>query len=151
MIHDKIYETAVVVCGNENTECFISNASSIFIRDHFIFESLTNQQTDDDLKDQILLSEACEKGHTNVVQLLLANNENISLCNSDRDTPLHVACEGSHAETVKLLLQLNANKSLCNSYGESPLDVARDGNHTDTVNLLMQNNEDASKSECVLL
>ncbi|VDI17822.1 Hypothetical predicted protein [Mytilus galloprovincialis] len=56
MIHDKIYKIAAVICVQHLPECFIKYAPSIFIRDNFIFESLTEIQEKDDLivllKDQ---------------------------------------------------------------------------------------------------
>ncbi|XP_071150630.1 uncharacterized protein [Mytilus edulis] len=41
MIHDKVHDMAAVVCGQHLIECFIKYSPSVFIRDHFIFESLT--------------------------------------------------------------------------------------------------------------
>ncbi|VDI08953.1 Hypothetical predicted protein [Mytilus galloprovincialis] len=56
MIHDKIYKMAAVICGQHLTECFIKYAPSVFIRDNFIFESITEVHGNCDLivlfKDQ---------------------------------------------------------------------------------------------------
>ncbi|XP_063412638.1 ankyrin repeat domain-containing protein 50-like [Mytilus trossulus] len=41
MIHDKVHDMAAVVCGQHLIECFIKYSPSVFIRDHFILESLT--------------------------------------------------------------------------------------------------------------
>ncbi|CAG2184812.1 unnamed protein product [Mytilus edulis] len=49
MIHDKIYKMAAVICGQHLTECFIKYAPSVFIRDNFIFESVTEVHENDDL------------------------------------------------------------------------------------------------------
>ncbi|CAG2190148.1 unnamed protein product [Mytilus edulis] len=55
-IHDKIYKMAAVICGQHLTECFIKYAPSVFIRDNFIFESITEVHGNCDLivlfKDQ---------------------------------------------------------------------------------------------------
>lgn len=47
IIHDRIYEMACIMCGKLLTECFIRFSSSACIRDHFIFESLTTNHTND--------------------------------------------------------------------------------------------------------
>ncbi|VDI68968.1 Hypothetical predicted protein [Mytilus galloprovincialis] len=56
IIHDKIYKMASVICGQHLTEFFIKYASSVFIRDNFIFESVREVHENDDLivlsKDQ---------------------------------------------------------------------------------------------------
>ncbi|CAG2251696.1 unnamed protein product [Mytilus edulis] len=49
MIHDKIYKMAAVICGQHLTECFIKYAPAIFIRDNFIFESVTKVHENDNL------------------------------------------------------------------------------------------------------
>ncbi|XP_063412588.1 uncharacterized protein LOC134695295 [Mytilus trossulus] len=49
MIHDKIYKMVAVICGQKLTECFINHAPSTFIRDYFIFKSISEMQTNDDL------------------------------------------------------------------------------------------------------
>ncbi|VDI71558.1 Hypothetical predicted protein [Mytilus galloprovincialis] len=49
MIHDKMYQLAAVICGQHLTGCFIKYAPAIFIRDHFIFESILKGKASDDL------------------------------------------------------------------------------------------------------
>ncbi|XP_076087982.1 uncharacterized protein LOC143058366 [Mytilus galloprovincialis] len=49
MIHDKIYKMAAVICGQHLTECFIKYAPAVFIRDNFIFESVTEVHENDNL------------------------------------------------------------------------------------------------------
>ncbi|XP_076088538.1 uncharacterized protein LOC143058950 [Mytilus galloprovincialis] len=260
MIHDKIYKMAAIICGQQLTECFIKYTPSVFIRDHFIFESVTEVQTNDDLivisKDQeeeyferllcdlkqhvitstfhnsqlifksfiekfiiffgrnddakALLNKlevvvgvisrddeqqiyrlmstfsttplieaaaggyfeivkflivdincdvnkcdsygsrtgrsalhmASEKGHLDVVQLLLKNNAEVSRCNEVLESSLFVACNRGHTDIVRQLLQGKADVNQCNCYRESPLGVACKGGHTDIVKLLLMNNAD---------
>ncbi|CAC5410070.1 unnamed protein product [Mytilus coruscus] len=49
LIHDIIYKMAAIICGNHLTECFIRYAPTVFIRDHFIFESIIEASANDDL------------------------------------------------------------------------------------------------------
>ncbi|XP_063412587.1 uncharacterized protein LOC134695294 [Mytilus trossulus] len=229
MIHGKIYKMAAIICGQQLTECFIKYTPSIFIRDHFIFESVTEVLTNDDLivisKDQeeeyferllcdlkqhvitstfhnsqlifrsfienfisflvrsddakALLKKlevvvgvisrdneqqliklmstfcttplievaaesplflACDRGHKDIVELLLENNSDVSKCNIYKDSPLYAACQRGRTDIVKLLLQSDANVSECYSDGVSPLVVACKEGHTETLELLLQNN-----------
>ncbi|CAC5407367.1 unnamed protein product [Mytilus coruscus] len=43
MIHDKIYETAAVICGNRFKDIFIKYSSSTFIRDYYRFKSIPTE------------------------------------------------------------------------------------------------------------
>ncbi|VDI12122.1 Hypothetical predicted protein [Mytilus galloprovincialis] len=49
MIHDMIHKLAVIICGQKLTECFIKHVSSVFIRDYFIFKSVTDAPVNDDV------------------------------------------------------------------------------------------------------
>ncbi|XP_063412766.1 uncharacterized protein LOC134695444 [Mytilus trossulus] len=56
MIHDKIYKMAAAICGQHLPESFIKYATPEFIKNHFIFKSITEIQEKEDLivllKDQ---------------------------------------------------------------------------------------------------
>ena len=58
MIHDKIQEMAAAICGQRRPVCFIKFSSSLFIRDHFIFKSVMEEQQTDDV---IVLSKDTEE------------------------------------------------------------------------------------------
>ncbi|XP_052080990.1 uncharacterized protein LOC127718961 isoform X2 [Mytilus californianus] len=60
MIHEKMHQLAAVICGQHLTECFIKYAPIIFIRDQFIFESISKGKASDYL---ILLSEDKEENY----------------------------------------------------------------------------------------
>ena len=47
---------------------------------------------------------AAEKGHTAVLEALLAAGADITIGTSDNDTPLHMACYGGHTDCVKIIL-----------------------------------------------
>ncbi|XP_071150605.1 putative ankyrin repeat protein RF_0381 [Mytilus edulis] len=49
IINDKMYAMAAVICEQHLTDCFIKYASSVFIRDHFVFESITEVDINTDL------------------------------------------------------------------------------------------------------
>jgi serine/threonine-protein phosphatase 6 regulatory ankyrin repeat subunit B len=79
------------------------------------------------------------------VKVLLEAKADVSSCDNDGWTPLHLAAEQGHVETVKVLLEANAdiNISAC---GDTPLSLAQGGNLTGIVALL----ESAStQAQCV--
>src|SRR3989338_796501 len=70
---------------------------------------------------------ACQSGHHQVVEILLAagaSKESLTKCVS---TPLHVACEGGHNQAVELLLAAGVNKETLNYSRRKPIDVAGTG------------------------
>ena len=80
-----------------------------------LIQCLKVSKTWKDLAEKFLLTrwkgkmlEACEKGHTEIVQLLLetCNNEESRL----NMTPLMIACKYGHKETVKLLLDVSSKQ-----------------------------------------
>ncbi|CAG2242247.1 unnamed protein product [Mytilus edulis] len=72
------------------------------------------------------LNTASDKGHTDIVKLLLEKNPNVDLCNKDGWSPLNTASKRGDTNIVKLLLEKDANVDLCNNDGLSPLNTASD-------------------------
>src|SRR5438045_5390865 len=71
---------------------------------------------------QTPLSWAADKGHVDVVKLLLNANANIEAADKYVRTPLSWAAEKGHVDVVKLLLNANANiEATDNEYGRTPL------------------------------
>ena len=98
-------------------------------------------QTDNRDTSSTPLFMACQKGHTEVVRLLLAH-DGIAV-NRARlvggTTSLYVACLKGHTEVVRLLLahdRIDVNKALT-SDGATPLLIACQISHTEVVRLLL--------------
>lgn len=105
---------------------------------------------------------SCDRGHIEIVKLLLQNNANVSKCNRDGQSPLHAVCTDRYCDTylcylahsepqnymdqynrhlayleiVKLLIAWNADVTKCDKRGQTPLDVARVAVCSETVALL---------------
>jgi ankyrin repeat protein len=45
---------------------------------------------------------ACDKGHIDIVNILLKCNSNVNLCDNNGYTPLHVACDKGHIDIVNI-------------------------------------------------
>ena len=83
---------------------------------------------------QTALYFACENGHTEVAQYLLANGASVEL----GEKPLIAAVRYSHYACVKLLLQYQADANGTNSKLESPMSVALQKNHYPIILSLIQ-------------
>uniref|UniRef100_A0A6B2LTW9 Uncharacterized protein n=1 Tax=Arcella intermedia TaxID=1963864 RepID=A0A6B2LTW9_9EUKA len=55
------------------------------------------------------MSLACENGHSNIVQYLIAMKANIESPSMSGSTPLFYACEFNRVDVVKYLLEMKAN------------------------------------------
>ena len=73
------------------------------------------------------LHRAAIKGHTQIIQLLIANGADV---NAKHDafgtTPLHYAAEEGHKKIAELLITKGANVNLLDRFKKTPLDYATD-------------------------
>lgn len=90
-----------------------------------------------------VLHEACLKGHTEVVELLIYFGSNVNDTTNNGNTPLCAACENGHYDTVKFLLGLKdqtlnrcVDTTIKHENGWSVLHVACLIGHTEVVKLL---------------
>ncbi len=88
--------------------------------------------------NQTCLHLASEKGHTDVVKILLEKGANIQSKTNDEDTCLHLAIKHGHIDVVQILAQ---NKWLIAEQNKDkffPLGLATKVNHIEVVNYLLQ-------------
>ncbi|RYP70200.1 hypothetical protein DL771_005587 [Monosporascus sp. 5C6A] len=89
-------------------------------------------------KGQTPLSWAAEKGHKEIVQLLLDKGAEIDAKDSNSRTPLSWAAEKGHKEIVQLLLDKGAEiDSKDKIYSQTPLSWAARNRHKEIVQLLL--------------
>lgn len=67
---------------------------------------------------------AAQKGHLDVVKILLTSGVSVKSCNRKGMTALHYAAQGSNLEFVRYLLKKGANKDVKNKAGKSAVDLA---------------------------
>lgn len=68
-------------------------------------------------KRQTALHIAVNKGHVDVVKVLLKLGAHTNLQDSEGDTPIHDAISKEKDQIIELLLEANADLSLCNNNG----------------------------------
>ncbi|MHC4464267.1 MAG: ankyrin repeat domain-containing protein [Planctomycetota bacterium] len=81
---------------------------------------------------------AAEKGHKDVVELLVAKGADIGAKDTDGDTPLHSAAGADHRDVAELLIANGADLNVKNNDGRTPLDVALSQRHNDIAKLLVE-------------
>ncbi|KAF2356382.1 Ankyrin repeat-containing domain [Trinorchestia longiramus] len=69
---------------------------------------------------------AADRGHTEVVDLLLTNGAEVNARDDSGQTPLHYAASCGHVAVVSLLLQRGADPSMCDDDDFTPRQVADD-------------------------
>ncbi|XP_046562349.1 ankyrin repeat domain-containing protein 50-like [Haliotis rubra] len=81
---------------------------------------------------------AAEKGHTEVVQLLVSKGAGVSLVDGYGENILHWASVGGHVETVRYVLSLNIVDIDSRGWKKrTPVMVAAEKGHTEVVQLLV--------------
>ncbi|OUM63784.1 hypothetical protein PIROE2DRAFT_20631 [Piromyces sp. E2] len=82
---------------------------------------------------------ACEKGHYDIVELLLNHKANTESKNCDLNTALLIACDKGYEPIVKLLLAHKANRNSRNRFGFTPYFMALKRGHPSIANLIRSN------------
>ncbi|XP_067669744.1 putative ankyrin repeat protein RF_0381 [Haliotis asinina] len=83
--------------------------------------------------------------HSDVVELLVKEDANVTLVDDHKNTVLHYACRGGDIETVEFVISLNAVGINSKGYKTgTPLMVAAQHGHRKVVELLLRNGGNAS-------
>ncbi len=86
------------------------------------------------------LLEAIDKGHTNIVDLLIQYGSNFNRIDFDLgNSPLIVAVIKNNIDIVKILLNLGSDKTVINGQNKTAADIALEHNYTNIYRLLTAN------------
>ena len=90
---------------------------------------------------------AAEKGHLDMVQLLLHNGAKVDKADKDGNTPLKIAARHGNLDIVRTLISEGADFEMANGSGITPLTTAAGSGHLDVVKFLVHSGADVNKSE----
>lgn len=90
---------------------------------------------------------ACDKGHLDIVHLLLQSGADKDAKTHQNMTPLHCACSAGHFDVIRALLQYGADKDAKNRDGWAPIHYAADEGHLNIVQLLVDNGADKNAKD----
>ncbi|XP_043230829.1 ankyrin-3-like [Amphibalanus amphitrite] len=88
-----------------------------------------------------------EKGHTDIMKLLIARGCSVNQLDSTGHSPLHSAALLGHTAAVRLLLKHRAAPNTRNAHRQTPLHAAADGNRLDITRLLLDAGADPNVSD----
>lgn len=92
-----------------------------------------------DVEDYTALHHAADKGHTDIVRLLLSTKTAIVDCVSrSKITPLWLASSNGHSNAVSLLIENKANIEISDLEGQTPLWKAAENGNYSVVELLIK-------------
>ena len=85
----------------------------------------------------LLLFAACQKGHEEVVRLLVEEaNAEVNKVNGNNQTPINIAAYKGHLGVVRFLLSKGADCTIKDQWGDTPLASARAEGHAEVAALL---------------
>jgi len=100
-----------------------------------------NQATNDGASSLLIAS---QKGHCDVVQVLLSARANVNQAMNNGRSSLFIASKRGHCEVVQVLLCANAEVNALTATGLSGLMVASHHGHKSIVKLLLEHQADAN-------
>ncbi|XP_065901976.1 CARD- and ANK-domain containing inflammasome adapter protein-like isoform X2 [Dysidea avara] len=84
------------------------------------------------------LHTAANRGHAEVVELLIRLGADVSAVEKNQSSPLHIAASYGHVEVVELLIRLGADVSAVDKNQHTPLHIAAFNGRIEVVELLIR-------------
>ena len=81
---------------------------------------------------------ASQKGHLEIIKVLIAAGADMIKSDNNGVTPLHIASQNGHLEIVKFLVRINGIEVVnqADDNGDTPLTAAIDSEHLEIINVL---------------
>lgn len=88
--------------------------------------------------EQVLSYKACQRGHGDVINILLSKGADVNLCRKDGLGPLHIASINEHVSLVELLLIKGADVNICDKEGYTAFAYASEKGYESIKQLLQE-------------
>jgi ankyrin repeat protein len=119
------------ICGFHVTTKYLINEHSLDINARGVY------------KESTPLHQASDKGHVEVVRVLLEHGADVTAQNEDELTPLHRASRSGREEIVRVLLEHGADPAARDKNRMTPLHWASARGHVEVARILLERSEDA--------
>ena len=129
-----LFLTDELVLFNAADEGDLANVREIIKRNENVNLDFRNGQKD----AKTPLHAAAQKGHLQVVIVLIEAGGSIDVEDKFGYTPLYLASLEGHTDVVKYLIGQNADLNAWENYGRSPLWIASFEGHQDIVEMLIR-------------
>ncbi|XP_017596199.1 PREDICTED: ankyrin repeat and death domain-containing protein 1B isoform X8 [Corvus brachyrhynchos] len=121
---------------------FAAQSNSIKIVDYFLQDLHLNDLNKPDGKGRKPFLLACEKGHVDMINNLIALKLFTSEKDKEGNTALHLAAKNGHSEVVEILLEQWEEINDLNQNEETPFYLAVEGGHEKCAELLLEAGSD---------
>ena len=119
------------ICGFHVTTKYLINEHSLDVNARGVY------------KESTPLHQASDKGHVEVVRVLLEHGADVTAQNEDNLTPLHRASRSGREEIVRVLLEHGADGAARDKKRMTPLHWASARGHVEVAHILLERSGDA--------
>ena len=124
---EKIPGISIVLAAREGSLAMVS---------HLLTNGI-NVHDERDKEGNTALHKAAERGHDEIVYVLLKHNCKVEYHNRRRETPLHKAAQMGHLNIVEILIDQKANVNATDRYDICPIHQAAKKGHDKVIELLI--------------
>ncbi len=135
---DQEFESGLAKCPTTGLYCAAQEGHADIVK---LFLD-KGAKPDHKVKEVTPLHQACIKGRTEVVKLLIGHTANVDFVDPAGNSSLYMACLKGHTEVVNILVEANADLNLTGKGGATALYIASRKGHMEIVKILLAKKAD---------